>query len=186
MTNPFVVSVCFIVFTDTFEHMFSRHKLYNPSGSLITLSRWKLFQSKNEILEFKKFIKILTLTVGLCSHSVEKTKQCHIDSSVFQSGDLMRKKHIHLKVPFRKGGRAVTLSDDASFLSAILNEGPELSFTSSLSLMPLLLYCMHTHRKNCTHACALSLPCTDANCSKMLMPVIILETPLSSLQQLQL
>lgn len=32
----------------------------------------------------------------------------------------MRKKNIHLKVPFRKGGRAVTLSDDASLLSAIL------------------------------------------------------------------
>lgn len=119
----------------------------------------------------------------LCSHSVEKTKQCHSDSSVFQSGDLMRKKNIHLKVPFRKRGRAVTLSDDASFLSAILNEGPELSFTCSLSLMPLLLYCMHTHRKSCTHAYTLSHPCTDANCSKMLMPVIILETPLSSLQQ---
>lgn len=55
---------------------------------------------------------------------MEKTKQCHSDSSVFQSGDLMRKKNIHLKVPFRKRGRAVTLSDDASFLSAILNEGP--------------------------------------------------------------
>lgn len=101
--------------------MFSKHYFSKASGALSTFSWWKLFESKKEILVFKKFIQTLSLTVELCSHSVEKTKQCHTDSSVFQSGDLMRKKNIHLKVPFRKGGRAVTLSDDAPVLSAILN-----------------------------------------------------------------
>lgn len=131
----------------------------------------------------EKFIQTHTVTVELCSHSVEKTKQCHTDSSVFQSEDLMRKKNIQLKVSFRQGGGAVTLSDAASFLSAILNEGTELSFTSSLSQVLLQLCGMHTHQKRFTHAYTLSHPSTDANCSKMLMPVIILETPLSSLQQ---
>lgn len=87
----------------------------------------------------------------------------------------MRKKNIQLKVSFRKGGGGVTLSNAASFLSAMLNEGPELSFTSSLSQMQP--WCMHTHQKRCTHAYTLSHVCADANCSKMLMPVIILETP---------
>lgn len=39
MTISLVVTVCFLVFADTFECMFSRHKLYNASEALITF-RW--------------------------------------------------------------------------------------------------------------------------------------------------
>lgn len=39
---------------------------------------------------------------SLQSLTVEKTKQCHTDSSVSTSWDLMRMKNIQLKVPFRK------------------------------------------------------------------------------------
>lgn len=103
MTIPLVASVGFLVFAEPLNICFQDVNSINASEALITFSQWKFFESKEEILEFEKFFQTLALTVELCSHSVEKTKQCHTDFSVFQSGDLMRKKHFHLKVPFRKG-----------------------------------------------------------------------------------
>lgn len=41
----------------------------------------------------------------------------------------------------------------------------------------------HTQRRTHTHTHMHSQPCTNANCRKMLMPVIISEPPLSFLQQ---
>lgn len=143
-TISLVVNASLTVLTDALL----RHKLWSSYCILPIQGVW--IQEWGFTIE--KFIQTHTVTVELCSHSVEKTKQCHTDSSVFQSGDLMRKKNIQLKVSFRKGGGAVTLSDAASFLSAILNEGAELSFTSRLSQVLLQLCGMHTHQKRCTHA----------------------------------
>lgn len=67
-------------------------------------------------------------TLGLSQlNRVEKTTQCHTPSSLFLFWHLMRKKKHSAQGPLQEMGEAVTLSEAASFLSAILKEGPELS-----------------------------------------------------------
>lgn len=119
--------------------------------------------------------------------SVEKTKQCHAGSSVFPFLDLMRKKNIQLKVPFRNGRGSAPVW--GCFLPVSHFEGgTRVKFHHWLiSHQGLSMNATETIWHACqyrqTHTPMHSQTYTNANWRKMLMPVIISEPPLSSMQQ---